>query len=274
MNFDSSVHNVVERGFEPPPGSGPSQPAAMELIVGGRRRSLCAPARVVLESGPFWRGYRMQHVRIPAKGMLEHMSTPHHRVLLIAAGSCDVRYRADVRDAKCRLSLGSFCFVSRGYEFERLAWKSAGGEAFVVDITDIGPDPNPIDAFGRTDALFDMHMGFEDARVATLIDLMRAEIDSGCPTGSSYAEALSLALASRIASLCASIPGTARRTATLSPKQLSRITEHVARSLPDDLTIDRRRGKRARGRRRRTAGARALAPIPPLWQGSPRSRPL
>src|SRR5437762_313408 len=169
--------------------------------------------------------------------MLQHVSTPHHRIFMIAAGSCDVRYRAAARDAKCRLSLGSFCFVSRGYEFERLSWKSTRCEAFVVDITDIGSDPNPIDAFGRTDALFDMYMGL-DAHIATLIGLMRSEIDSTCPTGSSYAEALSLALASRIASLCASFPGSAPRAAALSSKQLSRISEHIAKSLPDDLTIE------------------------------------
>src|SRR5947208_9780171 len=133
MNLESSVHNVDDCG-SPRWGHSPAQPGAIELIVGGQNRPLCTPARMLLESGPFWRGYRLQHVRIPAKGLLQHVSTPHHRVFLIAAGSCDVRYRADARDTECRLSLGSFCFVSRGYEFERLAWKSARCEAFVVDI--------------------------------------------------------------------------------------------------------------------------------------------
>jgi len=83
-----------------------------------------------------------------------------------------------------------------------------------------------------------MYMGLEDARVATLVELMRSEIASGCATGSSYAEALSLALASRIASLCASMPGRAGRVATLSSNHVSRITEHIANSLSDDLTIE------------------------------------
>jgi transcriptional regulator GlxA family with amidase domain len=33
----------------------------------------------------------------------------------------------------------------------------------MIDIADFDTDPNPIDAFGRTDALFDMYLGIEDA---------------------------------------------------------------------------------------------------------------
>ena len=137
------------------------------------------------------------------------------------------------------MSRGAFCFISRGYLFERLAWKGRRCDAIMVDIADIGADTNPIDAFGRTDALFDMCMGIEDARVSTLIELVRVEIDAGGPTGGAYGEALSLALASRVASLCASMPGGQRRAATLSSKQLARVTEHIAKNIAQELTIDR-----------------------------------
>jgi AraC family transcriptional regulator len=140
------------------------------------------------------------------------------------------------------LSPGTFCFIGRGYLFERLAWKGRGFEAIMIDIENFGVDANPVDAFGRTDALFDMYMGIEDARVATLIDLMRTEIEAGCPTGAAYGEALSLALASRVASLCATIPGEQRRAAMLSSKQLQRVTEYVAINLAHELTIDRLAG--------------------------------
>ncbi|HEX8011011.1 MAG TPA: AraC family transcriptional regulator [Casimicrobiaceae bacterium] len=167
------------------------------------------------------------------------MSTPHHRIVFVASGTCDVRYRADGREARRRLSPASLSFVSRGYLFQRLSWKANRFEAFIVDITDLDAGPSPIDAFGRTDALFDMYMGLEDPDVASLIDLMRAEIKAGCPTGSAYGEALSVALSARVASLCASMPGERRRAALLSAKQLARVTNHVAKSLSDELTIDR-----------------------------------
>jgi len=220
------------------PGSGTRAPR-VELIVDGDRRPLCAMNRILLESGHFWRGYLFEHVRVPPVGVLERVRTPSHRVFFVASGNCDVRYRAGFGETKCRLSRGSFCFVSRGHEFDRVSWKASRCEAIVVDIDDIGADPNPIDAFGRTDAFFDLYMGIEDARVATLLDLMRAEIESGCPTGSAYAEALSLALASRVASLCASAPSGERRAAMLSSKQLARIVDHIGRNVSDELTIDR-----------------------------------
>lgn len=211
----------------------------IELIVDGERRPVCASNRVLLESGRFWAGYRLELLRIPATGCLERVSTPHHRIVFVASGTCDVRYRADGREARRRLSPASLSFVSRGYLFQRLSWKANRFEAFIVDITDLDAGPSPIDAFGRTDALFDMYMGLEDPDVASLIDLMRAEIKAGCPTGSAYGEALSVALSARVASLCASMPGERRRAALLSAKQLARVTNHVAKSLSDELTIDR-----------------------------------
>jgi AraC family transcriptional regulator len=78
--------------------------------------------------------------------------------------------------------------------------------------------------------------------VATVIELMRSEIEAGCPTGSGYAVALSLALASRVASLCAAIPSEYRRAATLASKQLERVAAFIRTNLGNELTIDRLAG--------------------------------
>lgn len=157
----------------------------------------------------------------------------------VQRGTCDVAYRALGYEARRRLSPGLFCFMSRGFGFERLAWHGRAFEVMLVDIEDFGSDPNPIDAYGRTDALFDMSMGAEDARVTSLVDMMCGEIAAGCPTGRTYAEALSVALASRVASLCASMPASRRRVPVLSQVQLQRVHQHIARHLADELTIER-----------------------------------
>jgi len=211
----------------------------LELIVGGERRPLCPPGRVLLQSGKFWRGYRMQQVRLPATGALNDVAMPHHRVLLVTAGSCDVRYISRGQSGKRRLSVGSLCFVTRRHVFSRIAWKSTQCQATVVDISDIDSEPSPIDAFGGTDALFDVFLGFKDEAAASLIRLMSAEIESGCATGAIHGEALSLALASRIASLCQSIPALSPQgTATLSQKRLLSIARYVENNLTGDLSID------------------------------------
>src|SRR4030095_7352915 len=211
----------------------------IELIVAGARHPVCAANRVVMDSGSFWTGYRLEAIRVPASGLLEQVSSPHHRIVFVVSGTCTVRYRAYLHEGRHRLSPGMFCFIGRGYVFERLAWKGRGFEMIMIDVADFGADPNPIDAFGRTDALFDMYMGMEDARIATLIELMRGEIEAGCPTGGAYGQALSLALASRLASLCAAVPGEPRRAAMLSSKQVQRLTEHIGKNLSHDLSIDR-----------------------------------
>ena len=211
----------------------------IELIIHGRRQPLCARNRVLLHSGRFWRGYRLECIRAPASGDLTQVLIPEHRVVFAVSGTCDVRHLAYLHEGRHRLRPGVFCFVARGYLFEHLVWTSNRFEAIVLDITDFGFDPSPVDTFGRTDALLDMYMGIEDARVATLVDLMRAEIEAGCPTGSTYAEGLSLALASRVASLCATIPGAQRCAPTLSSKQVARISEHIGKHLSQELTIER-----------------------------------
>jgi AraC family transcriptional regulator len=235
--------------LESPAFGGPSSPfrtappeaehPPIEVVVEGVRRPLCSRKRIVLESSGSWHGYRLAQVRLPDSGMLKRASTPEHRIFFVSRGYCDIRYRDAAGEARHRLSVGAFCFLSRDHEFDRIAWKASRLEGIVVDIADLGADPNPIDAFGRTDAFFDLFVAAEDARIATLLDLMRSEIAAGCPTGSAYAEAVSLALASRIACLCASAPGTEPRVGMLSPKQLARITDHVAQNVADDLTIDR-----------------------------------
>jgi AraC family transcriptional regulator len=219
----------------------PAEAAAsrLEFLVGGSRQPVCGANRVVLDCGNFWSGYRLEMIRAPASGLLENVSSPHHRIVFVVSGTCAVRYRAYLHDSHHRLGPGMFCFIGRGYQFERLAWKCRRFEAVMVDIIDFGVDANPIDAFGRTDALFDMYMGISDTRVATLIELIRSEIEAGCPTGRAYGEALSLALASRVASLCATIPSEYRRAATLSSKQLERINDFIGANLGHDLTIDR-----------------------------------
>ena len=216
-----------------------SEAQGLELIIGGERRPLCPPGRVLLQSGQFWHGYRMQQIRIPVTGALNDVAMPHHRVLLVTAGSCDVRYVSRGQNGKRRLSAGSLCFVTRGYVFSRISWKSTQCQAIVVDISDIDSEPSPIDAFGGTDALFDVFLGFNDAAAASLIRLMSAEVETGCPTGAIHGEALSLALASRIASLCQCIPTVSPQgTATLSQKRLLSIARYVEINLTGDLSID------------------------------------
>jgi len=140
-------------------------------------------------------------VRISNAGKLHHVSSPHHRIVFITAGSCNVSYLQRSGAAKCRLTRGSLCFLPRDSEFACIAWKGSNVKAIVIDMFAFGSNPNPIDQLACADSTSDIRMGFEDAAVATLIELMRFEIDSDCPSGATYGKALSIALASRVTSV-------------------------------------------------------------------------
>lgn len=59
----------------------------IEFIVDGQRRAVCEDTGVLLDSTRFWRGYRTEWIRMPARGALERVSFPHHRVLFVVGGS-------------------------------------------------------------------------------------------------------------------------------------------------------------------------------------------
>jgi len=241
MTFDAKAGASVTPPAPPARPDRTAEPHAARLliVVGDAPGPVCPDEQVVLRSGPFWSGYRLEWIRVADSGIRADASLPAHRLAFVQHGTCDVTYRALGHQARQRLSPGTFCFASRGFTFEHLAWKSRGLELVLVDIADLRGDPNPIDAYGRTDALFDMAMGIEDPRTAALVDLMCGEVAAGCPTGRVYAEALSLALASRVASLCASMPGSRRRAPILSAQHLQRVNLHIARHIAEDLTIER-----------------------------------
>jgi hypothetical protein len=113
MDGELPVHWATERAVREVEPEGPR----IELIVDGERRPFCARNRVLRESGRFWRGCLLEHVRVPPGGVLERVASPVHLLFFVAAGRCDIRYRADAPETRRRLSLGSFCFVSRGYRF-------------------------------------------------------------------------------------------------------------------------------------------------------------
>src|SRR5438045_9608545 len=60
----------------------------IEVVVDGEPHPFCARNRLLGESGRFWRGYRLEHVRIPPNGMLQPVSATDHLLFFVAAGTC------------------------------------------------------------------------------------------------------------------------------------------------------------------------------------------
>jgi AraC family transcriptional regulator len=77
-----------------------------------------------------------------------------------------------------------------------------------------------------------------DPQIASLLHGMRLEIEEGCPTGTLYAESLSLALASYVGSRYAT-RATAEdsRCPKLSPAQRSRVIDYMQRHIGSDFSL-------------------------------------
>ena len=76
MRLESPLHDTAIPSAGKASRDATPEPARIQLIVDGQRRPVCAPNRVLLESGHFWSGYRLELLRIPAVGILERVSTP------------------------------------------------------------------------------------------------------------------------------------------------------------------------------------------------------
>src|SRR2546425_11188278 len=103
MSLETTLHDAGDVAIQGAPRDVDAETGRIDLIVDGERRPMCAPNRVLLESGRFWSGYRVASIRIPPIGVLERVSAPHHRIVFVASGTCDVRYRAYAHEARCRL---------------------------------------------------------------------------------------------------------------------------------------------------------------------------
>jgi len=77
-----------------------------------------------------------------------------------------------------------------------------------------------------------------DPHVASLVLNMRDELEAGCPTGTLYSEALSVALAEYLFNrYCVESGPVGRDRLALSPTQVSRVREYIRTNLARDIGL-------------------------------------
>ena len=77
MRLETTVHDAANAALQGARRDADAETRRIEPIVDGGRRPMSAPNRVLLESGRFWSGYRVELMRIPSIGILERVSSPH-----------------------------------------------------------------------------------------------------------------------------------------------------------------------------------------------------
>lgn len=158
-------------------------------------------------------------------------------VLLVTSGRCKSSYRTGLREHDYLIRPGSIFIDPGGYDMTRVE-SSGAFEAILVQldgplVSRLLPGRDTLD----THAISPQH-NIVDAHVAALLRGMEDEIQAGCPAGRLYAESLSLALASYIASRFAVRTSDTRRdNGRLSKHQLHRLTEFIHSRLESNLSL-------------------------------------
>ncbi len=189
-----------------------------------------------------WSGFLLEFHRMPASGHIAGFSPPHALVELCVTGRGTVQIRAGRRKHRFDLEPGRLSIIGGGCELESLSWCGAH-EVLVIEVC--GSRLAPLSA--REDDVEELTLasrfGIRDGQITAIMCCMQAEIEAGCPTGSLYAESLSLALAAYLSGHYS-----AKRHTTddvkpkLSPSQFHQVRAYIHAHLSDDLSIPRLAG--------------------------------
>jgi AraC family transcriptional regulator len=185
-----------------------------------------------------WAGFPVEcHVFGP-HGKLEEFGTEHALVGLCVSGLAAVSVHEGKAERRMVSSPGCFSLLARGFEQKPAAWSG------MRELICIAMDAGHLDRYLSHDPVSARLVAVEpqyavrDPHVASIVGNMRDEILAGCPTGTMYGDALSLALAAyllkRYSHRRASVSGCGH---SLSPKQLQRVREYVRANLSRDLGL-------------------------------------
>lgn len=159
------------------------------------------------------------------------------QVALVTGGRIMSSYRTGLREHRYLVLPGSIFVYPGGYDMTRVQ-PSGAFEAILVQldrplVSRLLPGRDTLD----TRAISPQH-NIAEAHAAALLCAMQDEIQAGCPAGRLYAESLSLALASYIASRFAVQASDSRRdNGQLSKHQLRRLIEFIHGRLESELSL-------------------------------------
>lgn len=185
-----------------------------------------------------WRGFQLEHhcSREPPE-YVSYASWPAMQVALVTSGRIMTSYRTGLREHHHLVRPGGIFIYPGGYEMTRVQ-PSGAFEAILAQLD--GPLINrllPTRDTLDTHAISPQH-NIVDEHLASLLRAMQDEVQAGCPTGGLYAESLSLALASYIASRFAVQASEAwHDNGQLSMHQIQRLIDFIEGRLESELSL-------------------------------------
>jgi AraC family transcriptional regulator len=184
-----------------------------------------------------WAGFPVASHVLGPSGQLREFGTEHALLGLCLSGVGEMKIRDGHSVRHVISSPGRLSLLCRGYEQKALEWSGTREMLY------IGIHPGQLrgftgDNWDLASSTIQPQYAVSNSYVTSLVLSMRSEIQSGCSNGRLYAEALSVALATRLRAQYSHEQGADREfERTLSPTQVRRVCEYIQTNLASDFGV-------------------------------------
>jgi len=209
---------------------------SIQRVINGRLQPDVAGGLLWSSERSSWSGFLLERKRGRRRYPSHVTYWPVSRVVLVAAGQISIEDSAQT-PRRFTAGLDSVTIWPAGHESAAL---SASGRCELIDVEiDLGTLARlaPDERLGHVQVT--PRQSVHDPQLTAFVRAMASEVEAGCPTGSLYHDALSLALATYLSRRYS----TAAAWATpprggLSRLQLRRVMDYIRSNLGRDLSLD------------------------------------
>jgi AraC family transcriptional regulator len=208
------------------------------LAVDSRHRPIAFTTPRWSSTETAWGGFPVEFHELGPRGRLDEFGIDHSALLVLClAGSAQLRI-GNGSAARCVTSSpGRFSLLHQGFEQDALFWEGTRQLLYVAirdeQLTELMSQRPDLAAVA-----IEPQYAITDPHVVALVLAMKDEIRAGCPSGRLYAEALSLALSTRLRARYSrgNVP-LGRYGFALSSAQVRCVREYIQAHLASDISL-------------------------------------
>ncbi len=186
-----------------------------------------------------WSGFLVEGGPCPG-GEASRIVWPHTELIMVTEGGIWVEDHAFGARKRFFAEPGSITIWPTAHESKSASWWPLDPSHGTTRMMNVQLDPSVLEPLlpeieGRELA---MQPALQDPNLASLLRLIKAEVQAGCATGRLYGESLCLALATCVLERYSAVPKQERPArASLSVRQRERVREYVHENLDGDLSL-------------------------------------
>jgi AraC family transcriptional regulator len=213
----------------------------LEELIDGRLQSAEPTLPLIWSAQTAWSGFLLER-NVCHDGGAGSIVFPYTELIMVATGSICVEYRALSVDKRFVAGEGSITIWPAGHELSPASWTVQRTEGSATEVLRVQLDMSALERLAPEDdpvagVRLAPQSGIENSALASLMQLMEADVAAGCPTGKLYGESLSLALAAHVAGHYSTGPIETVPRDGLARPVLTRVLDYIGVNLGRDLTI-------------------------------------